>query len=105
MCMSSAYQAVMSGIMYTGNGYLPCNGNLPCQIAHLNPALNRWRQQTAVQGGLCGVQGAAGGGAALPQLPGWGRRPHWLLVTGETGRQDDIRNHILEKFIFYFYCY
>ena len=31
---------VGSSIMYNGDGYMPCNGNLPCQIWHLPPEVS-----------------------------------------------------------------
>ena len=32
-------QQINSNIMYTGNGYMPCNGYVPCQVSRVTPLM------------------------------------------------------------------
>ncbi|XP_023322673.1 uncharacterized protein LOC111697038 [Eurytemora carolleeae] len=41
-------QMIKSNYRYNGNGYLPCNGNVPCQPAHLSPERNAERMEGAM---------------------------------------------------------
>ena len=48
-------QQTMSSIMYNGNGFMPCNGFVPCQPDSLPP----WKNALRLEG----------------SMPGW--RPEW----------------------------
>merc|ERR1712029_88233 len=41
-------QQVMQHRMYNSDGYIPCNGNVPCQIWHLPPHINAERIEGAM---------------------------------------------------------
>ena len=43
-------QVTGSNIMYTGNGFLPCNGFVPCQPDSLPPWKNAARMEGAMEG-------------------------------------------------------
>ena len=43
-------QQTMTHIMYTGNGFMPCNGFVPCQPDSLPPWKNALRLEGSMQG-------------------------------------------------------
>ena len=42
--------------MYNGDGYMPCNGNLPCQPWHFPPEVRGVQRCTGVKVCRCTVQ-------------------------------------------------
>ena len=73
-------QKIGSNIRYNGNGYLPCNGFVPCQVRREGKGEGRKGMETnltvlsARPTGPLAAGGETGGRHALPQLQGGGGR-------------------------------
>ena len=74
-------QMINDNKKYNGNGYLPCNGFVPCQVCvtvwgveHDHPCHSAWPDGTLAAGG------EAGGGHALSWLSGKGGGARGMLV-------------------------